>query len=156
MRRTKKDQTPKREAPLQFRPGPDLDRLIGVFARRHSLQANEACRRLVALAVLDMDGRFYDVVAQMAEVLGGADAFTRACVYVHAALVGARTATGSALQHDPERARFIQQTVRHYLGQQGRQLRGSLAFIEEQPREEQEEGGWSSEQEQPQQQRIGN
>jgi hypothetical protein len=109
----------KQGPPFQFRPGPDLEQAVTDFGRLCGLNANDACKVLVALAVTAMDLRFFPLVRPMAEALGGAHAFPRACVRISGALDGARRATGQPLQLDPERALFILGTVQDYLATKG-------------------------------------
>src|SRR5687767_6279601 len=95
MKRARKTSAePKPALPVAFRPGPDLGQLVGAFACRHTLNANAAYRDLAALAVVGLDNRHYTLLAQLAEVLVGDNTFVRACVSVHAALVGAAVARG--------------------------------------------------------------
>src|SRR5690349_6783004 len=107
MTRPQKQADRKREAPIQFRPGSELGQLVGTFASRHGLQTPEACRALVCLSVTEMDARYFPLVRQLADTIGGENAFVRACVRVHTALEGARRATGHPIQQDPDRAYFI-------------------------------------------------
>jgi hypothetical protein len=108
---------------VQFRPGAELEEQIKTFAAKHDLQVNEACKVLVALAVSSMDVRYYDLINQMAEVMGGVNPFVRACVRVQAALEGAALATGKPLQLEPERSEFIFQVAKDFLSAKGIQVR---------------------------------
>jgi hypothetical protein len=126
----------KQGPPIQFRPGPELERPILSFASAHGLHPNEACKALVALAINDMDVRFYGLVRQLAEVLGSANAFARACDHVHSALVGARCATGEPIQFDPERCLIILKIIRDYLGAQGLQVQEQGLWFLPAPRPE--------------------
>jgi hypothetical protein len=138
MPRVKKDQSPKREPPVQLRPGPDLGRLLHEFATRHDLQPNEACKCLVVLALTEMDCRFYGLVNQLALAMGGSNAFVHACTHVQAALAGAGRLRGQPIRFDPERAVFILQTVRDFLADRGLQVEehGLWFLPQEQGREE--------------------
>jgi hypothetical protein len=104
---------------VQFRPGAELEEQIKAFAAKHDLQVNEACKVLVALAVSSMDVRYYDLINQMAEAMGGVNPFVRACVRVQAALEGAALATGKPLQLESDGSRFILQVVKDNLGREG-------------------------------------
>jgi hypothetical protein len=90
----------------------------------------EACRLLLSLAVTEMDSRFAGLVLPLAEAMGGENAFVRACEHVHTALQAARRATGLPVQTDPQRARFIEQTVKVALTDRGAADRfRPLAFL---------------------------
>ncbi len=120
--------------PLQFRPGPELGRLIDAFASEHALQPNEACKVLVSLAVNELDCRYYQLLRRLAEVMGGGGAFPQACSYVRASLEGARRFSGQPLQLDPDRAAFIVRTVREEVERKGHQVAEvSLWFLPEAP-----------------------
>jgi hypothetical protein len=103
------------------------------FAADHGLQVNEACKVLVALAVTALDARYYGLMRQLADVMGGANAFVRACVHVHAALAGARRATGRPLLREAERLPHIVATIEAALAENGLavQTRG-LWFLSDQ------------------------
>lgn len=119
MARKKHSTGQKQGPPIQFRPGVELEQLVITFAAGCSLPANEACKVLVALAVSEMDCRHYPLIAQLAEVIGGANAFPRACNHVHVSLQGARRMAQRPLQADPGRTLFIVQTVRDYIANKG-------------------------------------
>jgi hypothetical protein len=126
---------PKREPPIQIRPGPDLGRLLGDFAARYNVALNQACKCLVALALTELDCRFYPLLHQLAEAMGGADAFTRACTHVRAALEGGARARGAPLLYDPDRATFVVQTVRDFLTTRGMELQDhGLSFVPQEER----------------------
>jgi hypothetical protein len=130
MTRRRNRGTYKQEPPHQFRPGIDLDPLIAAFASEHGLVVNEACKVLVALAVTEMDRRFYGLMLQLAEAMGGVNPFPRACAHIHTSLQAARRATDRLLQSDPERALFILSTVRDFLATMGRTIQGeSYCFL---------------------------
>src|SRR6202035_434789 len=95
--------------------GVELEELVQKFAEQQDLQVNEACKALVALAVTAMDVRYYGLISQMAEKMGGVNAFVRACARVHVALEGAMLATGRPLEDEPERSLFILKVVRDFL-----------------------------------------
>ncbi len=133
MARAKKKRAPKQGPPLQFRPGAELERLVVDFAARHHIESNEACKALVALAVTGLDARYYGLMRQLADALGGTNAFIRACVRVDTALHAARRASGRLMQLDPERALFIQDTVREFLVDNGAEAsQAVLAFLPDQ------------------------
>jgi hypothetical protein len=133
MARVKKDESPKREPPVQLRTGPDLGRLLYEFSSRHNLQLNDACKRLVALALTELDCRFYDLVNQLAHAMGGSNAFVHACTHLQAALAGAGRLRGQPIRFDPERAVFVLQTIREFLSDRGLQVDESgLWFVAEQ------------------------
>jgi hypothetical protein len=137
--RTQK-RTPTQGPPLQFRPGVQLEELVQNFATTYGLQPNEACKALVALAVTEMDCRFYKWLRQLATAMGGPHAFVLACAHVHAAVDGAGRMRGAPLLADPERARFILHTVRDFLASRGLQVdEAELSFLGEAPVNEQGE-----------------
>jgi hypothetical protein len=126
------------------------------FAAEHGLHLNEGCKALVALAVNELDRRYYPVVRQLADSMGGRNAITRACSHISTALQGARRATGLPLQLDPERSRFIVQTVRDFIAGKGLPVEGvCLWFLPEEavaaaPQEAQEPFRQPVEQQKPQ------
>src|SRR5947208_2347382 len=87
----------KQGPPLQFRPGVELERLVASFAAEHGLRPNEACKCLIALAITAMDVRYYGLMHQLAEAMGGANAFVSACVHVQSRLDGAALMAGRPL-----------------------------------------------------------
>jgi hypothetical protein len=66
-----------------------------------------------------MDCRFAVLVLPLAEALGGENAYVRACEQVRTALQAARRATGRPMQTDPERAQFVEETVKVALTERG-------------------------------------
>lgn len=140
MPKPSKDDQSKREAPIQFRPGAELGHLIGAFAAEHGLHLNEACKSLIALSVVGLDCRFYDLMHQMADAMGGPNAFVRSCVHVDAALKGASRARGRPIQLDPERAEFVRQTVHDFLVGRGIQFQEKGFWLLPEPREPAELG----------------
>jgi hypothetical protein len=119
MARPPKERAQQRESPIQFRPGSELGHLVRNFADTHSLTAPEACRLLISLAVAEMDCRFAGLVLPLTEVMGGENAYVRACEHVHTALQAARRVTKRPMQLDPERAQFIEETVQGALAERG-------------------------------------
>lgn len=109
----------KQDPPVQFRPGARLEGIVRKFAAKHGLAVNEACKALVALAAMDLDQRFYSLVAKMGNAIDGVNGFTEACVAIHAQLEGARRATNQRLQMDPKRAKFIEDVVVGHLEKAG-------------------------------------
>jgi hypothetical protein len=107
---------------FQYRGGADLDGRINSFAAEHGLHPNEACKVLTALAVMEMDGRFYKAIRRMSEAMGGPNAFVRSCVHVHTALQGARSVTGQPMQFDPQRVLFLLKIANDFLTERGLQL----------------------------------
>ena len=112
----------KQVPPWQFRPSPDLRELVGQFAVSNQLGPNEACKVLVALAMSELDYRHFGLIRQLAEALGGPDAFVRACTHIRSALEGARRATRNPIQVDPKHAVFIIETVQESLAAKGIQI----------------------------------
>jgi hypothetical protein len=142
MNEKKKAKTAKQGPPLQFRPGPDLERLVAEFAAQHGLQVNEAVKVLVALAVTALDRRYYSLMEQLAAVMGsGPSAFVRACIHIRTALDGGALAIGRPLQREPERSRLILQVVDNCLKSKGLEVRtDGLWFLPEMARQQQEVG----------------
>ncbi len=131
--RRKKKAQPKQGPPVAFRPGSELEHLVGAFASKHQLGVHEAFKDLAALAIVGLDGRYFVFLNQMAAATGGVNAFVRACLHVHAALEGAARERGAPIQVDPERTRFILETVRDYLQSRGRQLEGECPWLMPEP-----------------------
>jgi len=103
----------KRESPVQFRPTGELCRLLDDFTSVHGMSRNEACRHLIALALVGLDARHYAVVREMAAG-AMAGAFLQACLHLHAALLAAARLEGEPLV-EPRRARFVVDTARDAL-----------------------------------------
>jgi hypothetical protein len=118
-RAKKKNRASLREAPMQFRLGTELNHLVGSFAAAHGLESNEAAKCLVALCAIGLDCRFYGLVHQMEDAMGGTNPFAQSCVHLDTALKGAERLRGEPLQHDPGRALFILQTVRDFRASKG-------------------------------------
>jgi hypothetical protein len=114
-----KKEKQKREAPIQFRPGSELGHLVQTFGSCHNLTMPEACRLLISLAVAEMDGRFAGLVLPLAQAMGGENSYVKACEHVRTALQAARRAKGTSMQTDPERAQFIEETVKVALMERG-------------------------------------
>jgi hypothetical protein len=92
------------------------------FSSANGLTAPEACRCLIALAVNEMDVRYYLLVRQLAEVLDGGSEFGRACAHVKAMVDGAALAAGRAYINEPERSNFILKIVQEALAQKGKPI----------------------------------
>ena len=138
----KKELSPKREPPIQLRPGPELGRLIGDFAAQAGLPVNEACKRLIALALTSMDVRYHDLVGHLADAMGGA--FVHACIHVQSALSGAALA-GQPKRLEPERSLFILKVVQDLFLSKGRQLPDlQLWFLPEAEQATEQGPAWSS------------
>lgn len=122
MARTKRKNkaAPRRESPVQFRPSGELSRLLDDFAGAHKVSKNEACRHLIALALVGLDARHYPAVREMAT---GATAgnVTQACLHLHAALGGAARLEGEPLV-EPRRAAFVVGTICDALAAKNRTL----------------------------------
>jgi hypothetical protein len=86
-----------------------------------------------------MDCRFFGLMHQMADALGGANAFARACIQVNTALEGARRATCKPMQLDPDRVAFIWQTVAGFLAAKGLQVQAQGPWFQSAPEEPAEE-----------------
>lgn len=117
----RKDSTPpKRESPVQFRMEGDLGRLVRGFAERHELGVNEAAKSLIALAVVTLDCRYFGLVSQLADTLGGSNPFVQACLRVNASLEGAAVATSRPFIPEQERPDLVLRVVEAVLAGQGR------------------------------------
>jgi hypothetical protein len=112
----------KRESPVQFRLESDLGRLVHGFAQRHGLGANEAAKSLIALAVVTLDCRYYGLVRQMADAIGGAKPFVSACLRVNASLEGAAVATNQPFIPEDTRRGFILRVAQGVLAEQGKSV----------------------------------
>lgn len=106
--------------PVTFRPGPDLEQLVRPFVESHGLAPATAFKNLASLALIGLDRRHYPLVAQLAAVVVGDNAFSRACVYVQAALVGAAVLRdGLVVEEEPRRSQFVFDVVRCCLRERG-------------------------------------
>lgn len=130
----KASSTPRRESPIQFRPGTELGQLVTDFSRSQGLKEGEACRRLIALAVTGMDGRYYPLIRQFAEGAGPARDFVRACAQVKSMVDGAALAGADEVGAEPGRSRFIFRIVKEALTSKGIELEaGGLWFATQAP-----------------------
>lgn len=118
----KREKGAKRESPVQFRLESDLGRLVHGFAQRHGLSANDAAKSLIALAVVTLDCRYYGLVRQMADVIGGSKPFVSACLRVNAALEGAAVATSRPSIPEDARPGFILRVAQGVLAEQGKSV----------------------------------
>lgn len=84
----------------------------------HGLEPNEACKALAALAVTGMDCRYFNLVKQLADAMGGFNAFVRACIHVEN-MVGGATRADSRYRIEPERSLFILQIISEFLSARG-------------------------------------
>lgn len=117
------EKSPRQEPPLQFRAGPDLAPLIHGFASEHRVTANEASKALAALALAELDCRYFSLVRQLGDALGGSvNSFVRACLDVRSALRGAAVSRGRPLCSEPERSVFIASFIRDFLAARGVEL----------------------------------
>jgi hypothetical protein len=117
---------------VQFRPVPALAQLVRSVAERHGLALNETYKNLAAMAVVGLDVRYFDLVAQMAAAMGGANAFVLACLQINATLNGAALA-GQPYELEPDRSLFLLKLVKDFLEGSGRQLPDlDLWFLREQ------------------------
>ena len=123
-----------KESPIQFRPGTELGQRVAEFSSQHRLTAPDACRCLIALAVNEMDARYYALIRQLADVLEGGTEFVRACGHVKAMVDGAALAAGRTYASEPERSKFILKIVQEVLVQKGKTADTSgLWFVIDQP-----------------------
>jgi hypothetical protein len=109
MTRSRKGKS-KQGPPVAFRPGPELERLVGEFASSRGIGINDAYKQLAALAVVGLDVGFYDLLAHLAARLTGQNAFVRAVAHVQAALTAA-VRVDPLYAREPERMRFVIKTV---------------------------------------------
>ena len=112
------DKQQAKNAPIQFRPGGSLARLLGEHALRWRISENEAARRLTALAACQLDASYHDMVVEMERQLGGLHAFEDACANSITALESAnrtRVGLGTTALDDSGRRKFVVETVRQFL-----------------------------------------
>jgi len=127
----KSDKPAKRESPVQFRLESDLGRLVGGFAERHGLGVNEAAKSLIALCVVSLDCRYYGLVRQLADELGGSNPFVQAYLRVNASMEGAAMATGRPVIPDAARPGFVLRVVEGVLTGRGKPVKtDGLWFVE--------------------------
>jgi hypothetical protein len=101
---------PKQGPPVAFRPGPELEHLVAEFASNRGLGVNDAYKHLAALAVVGLDGGYYDLLARQAARLTGPNAFVRAVVHIHTALAAAAR-IDPQYAREPARMRLVIRTV---------------------------------------------
>ncbi|MFO0823763.1 MAG: hypothetical protein U0792_11700 [Gemmataceae bacterium] len=110
--------------PVTFRPGPDLEQLARPFVERHGLPPAVAFKNLATLALIGLDRRHYPLVAQLAAAIVGDNSFSRACVYIQAALVGAAVLRdGLVVEEEPRRSQFVFDVVRCCLSERGGEVK---------------------------------
>jgi hypothetical protein len=112
----------KQGPPIAFRPGPELEQLVSRFASDRSLSVHEAFRDLAAVAVVGLDVRYFDLIAQMADGAGARNTFVRAVLRIYAELLGAERITGQFVWAEGDRARFVAQTVKNSVEARGGQV----------------------------------
>lgn len=108
----------KQGPPVTFRPGPELEQLVTGLATARGLRPNEVFKNLAALAVAGLDVRYFDLMSQMAARMTGANAFVRAALHIHTALLGA-VRTEGRVRPEPERSLFVIGMVRDYVSNTG-------------------------------------
>lgn len=120
----------KRESPVQFRLESDLGRLVRGFAERHKLGMNEAAKALIALSVVALDCRYYGLLRQMADSIGGSNPFVSACLRVNASLEGAAMVMQQSCVPEAERPGYILRVADAVLAGQGKRVDTSeLGFM---------------------------
>jgi hypothetical protein len=129
VRPRKHDKPPKRESPVQFRMEGDLGRLVCGFAERNGLGVNEAAKSLIALSAAALDCRYYGLVRQLADTLGGSNPFVQACLRVNASLEGAAMATGRPFLPEAERPAFVLRVVEGVLSDRGVSVRTDVLWF---------------------------
>jgi len=114
----------KQEAPVLFRPGPDLGCRVQVFAEKRQIHLNLAFKNLAALAIIGLDHRHYDLIDQMADAMPGEHSFARACMQLSATLRGIELAHGGCpLLAEPERSQVMFDAVADFLATLGREAK---------------------------------
>jgi hypothetical protein len=103
---------------VQFRPVASLAQLVKPFADRQGLGLNEAFKDLASLAIVGLDVRYFDLVSQLAQAIGGTNAFSHGCLQLFSAMKGAALA-GRPLSGEPERSLFILSVVSDSLANKG-------------------------------------
>ena len=79
----------KQPPPIQFRPGPVLGRWLADLAAAWKVSANEAARRLAALAACHFDISYHPMLIQLAGALapvGTTADFVRGCDHIRTAI----------------------------------------------------------------------
>src|SRR5262245_20848858 len=102
-----------KDSPIQYRPGGSFDHLLTDLAQLWGVSPNEVAKRLAMLAAYELDGRLYEAVVTMADVMGGIHSFEQTCQHISAALESAnrtRTATKQQALDENERIKFILET----------------------------------------------
>lgn len=119
----RKGRSTQRAWAVQYRLGEDVEQPVLDFAKRYALSDSEACRRLTVLAVCGMDARYYPLVDELGQAMGGANGFLRACLNIATALQVAARIQGKLLADESQRARFIADTARDFLEAKGLELK---------------------------------
>ena len=116
---------PRREGPVQLRPSGELGRLFTEFTSASGLSKNEACRHLLALALVGLDVRHHPVVREMS---AGAMAgnFLQTCLHLHAALLTAARLAEKPLA-EAQRQRFVVDTAQAALAARSLSLKADCS-----------------------------
>ena len=112
---------------VQFRPGPELGKLISDFADAWRTSRGDAAKRLVALAIHGLDLDFAPLVQELTTYLYGNRDFDDACHQIHVMIDEAKDPKAAPQTHD-EKLDLVKQKIAQY-----RMLRG-LEEVSEQTR----------------------
>ena len=107
----KSKEPPKQGPPIAFRAGPDLSQLVAGFAQSRRVSIHETFKNLAALAAVELDLRYYDLVAELAGRLNGLNPFVRAVLQIRDALLAAAQ-VDPRYAVDPVRTLFVIDTIR--------------------------------------------
>lgn len=130
-RPTKPDEPQKQGPPVAFRPGPDLEQMVRLYADEHKFGLPTAYKNLAALAVVGLDRRHTLLLMQLAASLVGDNTFSRACVYIHAALVAAGQLRGGIVPHEePLRSRLVFGVVQQLLLERGVEINDKVSWVD--------------------------
>lgn len=95
---------------------------MAAFAADRAVGINEAYKNLAALAAVGLDVRHYDLLAQMAALMPGRNAFVREALHVNAALLAA-VRVDPRFAFDPDRIKFLLTTVTDQVRDAGQTIR---------------------------------
>lgn len=110
-----KPKNPRRQWAVQFRLPDEVESAIKALASEIDQSDAETCRRLVVLAICDMDARYYPLIVELAGTMGGGNTFVRAAVMLQTSLQAAARVKPELATDDRARARFLGDVVRDEL-----------------------------------------
>lgn len=89
---------------IHFRPGEELGRLIAETADQLALSRGECAKRLVGLAIRNMDLSYYGLAARLGECMYGGTTFDECCHHLHVAIATEDAGRGELSAEDKYRA----------------------------------------------------